>query len=133
MPPPRATRHVRVDAPNATEDTLAKTTSDIITIAVVCALKRAAPYCSVKFEAKNATLRLKTQGAHDERLALSAVTAGIRPHVVASMAQAVAISVPPPNMATMRDDSGVLCKRSSQILVSAKQKPASSAKTSARS
>ena len=43
MPPPKPTRHVSVDAPSATEDTLANTTSDIITMAVVCALKRAAP------------------------------------------------------------------------------------------
>ncbi len=36
-------------------------------------------------------------------------------------------------MATMRDDSGVCCKRSSQMLVSAKQKPASKANTSGKS
>ena len=53
-------RHESVDAPSATEDTLANTTSDIITIAVVCALKRAAPYCSVKLEIKKAKLRPTT-------------------------------------------------------------------------
>jgi hypothetical protein len=53
-------RHESVDAPSATEDTLANTTSDIITIAVAWALKRAAPYCKVKFDTKKAALRPST-------------------------------------------------------------------------
>ena len=64
MPPPIAIRQVNTDAPSATEDTLANTTSDIITIAVVCASKRAAPYCSEKFDTKKAPLKPSTQGVH---------------------------------------------------------------------
>ena len=57
--PPIRVRLSQLDAPSSTDDTLANSTSDSMTSAVVWAARRAAPYCSARLPNKKEMLDLR--------------------------------------------------------------------------
>ena len=106
------------DTPSATDESAANTTSDSITSAVVWALRRAAPYCSARLEAKNVSPKPRAYGHHDR-------SGGkvVWPKPTHTTAKPSESAVPPANMAIMRAPDGVSWWRRSSALVQAKLAP----------
>ena len=87
-----------------TDETLANSTSDNMTSDVVWAAKRAAPYCKARLPNKNETHKTAMYGNHVQ---LGACQEGTTPRPKPTKAAKVAMTAPPPNMASVRDELGV--------------------------
>ena len=123
--PPAQVHAVGVAAPSSTADTAAITTSASMMSAVTCAGSRAAPYCSARLPLRKASVSASAHGSHETD------SAGGAPPARPASTSAPDIASPPANMASTRASRGVSRQRRSRALVSAKQKPPSSARKSA--
>src|SRR5262249_55378063 len=127
--PPAQMRAVIVDAPSATDETLAKSTSDSMITEVTLAASRAAPYCRQMFANTKPAPSTAAQPHHPVS---PRPVDGIAPSALPTHAVAPAITAQPPNIASARAAPGASRRRRSRMFVTAKPKPAATPSQSVR-